>query len=125
MTEEKLREICKQHDLFLTPAANDKLYANNYGFRQIGGLEKYTGLKCLFLEGNGLDSLAGLPPLPQLRTLWVHVHQLRLYVYPKFHLNCMPFWMAKPANHYAQQRRRGFLHPQCHTLAVAARPTHV
>ena len=76
MTEDKLREICKRHDLYLTPAANDKLYANNYGFRKIGGLEKYTGLKCLFLEGNGLDSLAGLPPLPQLRTLWVDAHQL-------------------------------------------------
>jgi hypothetical protein len=111
MTEAKLREICKQNDLFLTPAANDKLYANNYGFRTIGGLDKYTGLKCLFLEGNGLDSLAGLPPLPQLRTLWVHVHHLRVYAYPNFHLDCMPSWMAKPAIRYAQQRRRDLLHP--------------
>ena len=69
MTERKLWEICKQHDLYMTPAANDKLYASNYGFRKIGGLDKYTGLKCLFLDGNGLDSPAGLPPMPLLRTL--------------------------------------------------------
>lgn len=71
MTEATLRELCKTHDLYLTPAANEKLYANYCGFRELGGLEKYTELKCLFLEGNGLDSLAGLPHMPHLKCLCV------------------------------------------------------
>ena len=30
-----------------------------------------TGLKALFLEGNGIDSLDGLPPLPELKCLFI------------------------------------------------------
>lgn len=46
-----------------------QLYANYCGFRVLGGLERYTELRCLFLEGNGLDSLAGLPLMSHLKCL--------------------------------------------------------
>lgn len=64
-----LAALCKQHRLYQTPALNDRLYANFRGFTAIGALEQYTGLRALFLEGNALESVAGLPPLPELRCL--------------------------------------------------------
>ena len=69
MTATRLRELCKKHELYLTPAANDKLYANNSGFEALAGLEEYTNLQSLFVEGNMLDSLQGLPPMPHLKCL--------------------------------------------------------
>lgn len=64
-----LAALCKQHRLYQTPALNDRLYANFRGFTALGALEPYTGLRALFLEGNALESVAGLPPLPELRCL--------------------------------------------------------
>ena len=64
-----LLAACKQHKLFQTPSLNDKLYANFQAFTCIAGLEPYIGLRALFLEGNALESTAGLPPLPKLRCL--------------------------------------------------------
>ena len=69
MDAASLLAACKQHRLFQTPGLNDKLYANFQGFTAIAGLEPYTGLRALFLEGNALESTAGLPPLPELRCL--------------------------------------------------------
>ena len=61
MTEEGLRCICKDSDLYRTPELNDVLYCNFKGFSCIGGLERYTALKALFLEGNSLRCLTGIP----------------------------------------------------------------
>lgn len=69
MTRAALLDICKTLKLYRTPSLNDKLYCNFKGFTRIGGLEEYTNLKALFLEGNALASLEGLPPLPELRCL--------------------------------------------------------
>lgn len=69
MTSDQLRAICREHQLYITPELNDRLYCNFRGFTSLGGLEKYTGMKALFLEGNALASLRGLPPLPELRCL--------------------------------------------------------
>lgn len=69
MTEKVLLNICKEHQLYRTPSLNDKLYCNFKGFTKIENLEKYSGLKALFLEGNALDSLEGMPPLKELRCL--------------------------------------------------------
>ena len=69
MTAEALRRICKEDDLYSTPRLNDHLYCNFKGFAKLGGLEAYTGLRALFLEGNALESLTGLPPLPALKCL--------------------------------------------------------
>ena len=69
MTRQALKEICKEHQLYVTPQLNDKLYCNYKGFGSISNLEPYTGLKALFLEGNALDSLKGLPKLEELKCL--------------------------------------------------------
>lgn len=69
MTKAALIEICKNNGLYRTPSLNDKLYCNFKGFSQIAGLEEYVNLKALFLEGNVLESLEGLPPLKELKCL--------------------------------------------------------
>lgn len=71
MTTDALRQVCKEHKLYRTPSLNDKLYCGFKGFRSIACLEEYSGLRALFLEGNGLESMDGLPPLPELRCLYV------------------------------------------------------
>lgn len=71
MTKATLLEICKESKLYRTPSLNDKLYLNFKGFVDIGNLEEYVGLRALFLEGNAISSLEGLPPLKELRCLWV------------------------------------------------------
>jgi dynein assembly factor 1 len=70
MTQKKLLDICKRHQMYRTPSLNDTLYANFEGFTSIANLEEYTGLKAIFLEGNALTTLDGLPPLPDLRCLY-------------------------------------------------------
>ena len=69
MDEKTLRDICTEQKLYRTPALNDKLYLNFKGFTHIACLEKYTALRALFIEGNVLESLEGLPALKELRCL--------------------------------------------------------
>lgn len=69
MSKDALRKLCKEHKLYLTPTLNDKLYCNCKGFVSISHLEEYINVKSLFLEGNCLESLCGIPQLPQLRCL--------------------------------------------------------
>jgi dynein assembly factor 1 len=69
MNAKALLEACKEHNLYKTPELNDKLYLNFKGFTSIACLEPYTALKALFLEGNALDSIEGLPALPELKCL--------------------------------------------------------
>ena len=69
MSPNVLRGICIERDLYRTPELNDTLYCNLKGFRKIANLEPYTGLASLFLEGNAIASLDGLPFMPQLRCL--------------------------------------------------------
>lgn len=69
MTTSVLRSICSEHKLYRTPHLNDKLYLNFKGFTHIANLEEYINLKALFLEGNALRSLEGIPRLEQLRCL--------------------------------------------------------
>ncbi|KAG1675504.1 hypothetical protein FOA52_001803 [Chlamydomonas sp. UWO 241] len=76
MTPSVLKQICKDTQLYRTPALNDKLYLNFKGFTQISSLEEYTGLKALFLEGNAIDSIEGLPALPELRCLFLQQNAL-------------------------------------------------
>lgn len=69
MSRAVLRDLCTKHELYRTPELNDKLYLNFQGFSRIAGLEEYTALRALFLEGNALTSLEGLPRLEQLKCL--------------------------------------------------------
>ena len=74
MTAQRLREVCKKNDLYRTPAVNDKLYLHYEGFSEINGiaLGEYTGLKCLWLQGNGISKIKGMERLVHMRTLCLH-----------------------------------------------------
>jgi len=69
MTKQSLLEICKEQKLYRTPSLNDKLYLNFKGFVNIANLDDYVNVRALFLEGNAISSLEGLPPLKELRCL--------------------------------------------------------
>ena len=73
LTPEALVAVCKERSLYRTPSLNETLYCNFKGFTSIASLEAYTNLKALYLEGNAIDSLTGLPPLESLKCLWVPV----------------------------------------------------
>lgn len=77
MTKEKLREICRKDGLYTAdPSLNDRLYLHFKGFRTLNkeALAPYTGVKVLWLEGNGLTSLGNgaLSNQKQLTTLYLH-----------------------------------------------------
>jgi dynein assembly factor 1 len=69
MSKATLVALCKENGLYKTPSLNDKLYLNFKGFSRIENLEEYTACKALFLEGNALESLEGLPALPELKCM--------------------------------------------------------
>lgn len=54
MNKKTLKKICRELNLYSTPELNDKLYLHYKGFARIENLEEYTGVKVIYLEGNGM-----------------------------------------------------------------------
>lgn len=54
-------QACKDNGGYGCPELNEKIFLNFHGFHKIQNLEPYTDLKAIFLEGNCLDTLEGLP----------------------------------------------------------------
>ena len=79
MTAKWLKTHCKENGGYGTPELNDKLYLHFQGFDRIQNLEAYTGLKSLFLEGNGLEDLEGLSACVELRCLFAQQNICLLY----------------------------------------------
>ena len=71
MTPKVLKDLCRKQGLYSTPSLNDKLYLHYKGFRVIQNLQEYTGLRVLWLEGNGLDRIEGLEAQADMRTLYL------------------------------------------------------
>ena len=71
LTPKLLKEFCKKDNLYNTPHLNDRLYLHYKGFRDITCLEPYTGLKVLWLEGNGIGKIKGLEAQTEMRTLYL------------------------------------------------------
>ncbi|XP_046741429.1 leucine-rich repeat and coiled-coil domain-containing protein 1-like [Diprion similis] len=86
MTEEFILKHCKENNLYQTPYLNDVLYLHYKGFSFIESLERYTGLKCLWLESNGIREIANLDNQSELRCLFLH-HNLISKIE---NLECLP-----------------------------------
>ncbi|XP_046558606.1 dynein axonemal assembly factor 1-like [Haliotis rubra] len=70
LTKAFLRQHCKDNKLYLTPELNDVLYLH------YKGLEAHTGLKCLWLECNGIQKIENLEHQTQLRCLYLQQNLL-------------------------------------------------
>merc|ERR1719199_1842907 len=72
MTREAIQAITKELKQYRSPALNDKLYLHFKGWKKIEEcLGEYSGVRALWLEGNGLRTLDNLGNLKELRCLYV------------------------------------------------------
>ncbi|KAF2355974.1 Leucine-rich repeat, partial [Trinorchestia longiramus] len=77
MTKTRLKRLCRDHQLYLTPAMNDVLYLHYQGFNKVENLDEYTDLKCLWLHNNHLHDLtSGLAHLVKLKALYLHHNRI-------------------------------------------------
>lgn len=60
MTVPYIKQICKEQKLYQTPELNDRIYLHFKGFTKIQNLDLYTGLRTLWLEGNGIAKIENL-----------------------------------------------------------------
>jgi len=72
LTEAYIKELCQFNGQFETPYLNDTLYLHFKGFKKIECLEKYTHLKSIWLESNGLCKIEGLDHQKRLRMLMLN-----------------------------------------------------
>jgi hypothetical protein len=77
MTPEALKKICKDLKQYNTAELNDKLYLHFKGWKCISpALSAYTGVRALWLEGNGLQKIENLQDLKELRCLFLQQNLL-------------------------------------------------
>jgi len=61
LTKEFLKKLLRKDFkiYYSTPYLNDCLYLHYKGFDKVENLEEFTGLKVIYLEGNGLGKIEG------------------------------------------------------------------
>lgn len=62
LTKEYLKKLLRKEfrQYYSTPYLNDCLYLHYKGFDKLENLEEFTGLKVIYLEGNGLEMIEGI-----------------------------------------------------------------
>eukprot|EP00928_Gymnodinium_smaydae_P082872 TRINITY_DN66141_c0_g1_i1.p1 TRINITY_DN66141_c0_g1~~TRINITY_DN66141_c0_g1_i1.p1 ORF type:complete len:584 (-),score=123.03 TRINITY_DN66141_c0_g1_i1:65-1744(-) len=73
MSEQELMKICDsdRRMYYRTVELNDKLYIHYKGWKDIRGLEKWTGLRSLYAESNAFSRIEGLQNCTQLKSLFL------------------------------------------------------
>eukprot|EP00002_Diphylleia_rotans_P006695 TRINITY_DN1606_c0_g1_i1.p1 TRINITY_DN1606_c0_g1~~TRINITY_DN1606_c0_g1_i1.p1 ORF type:complete len:227 (+),score=52.47 TRINITY_DN1606_c0_g1_i1:212-892(+) len=71
MSPEYIKFLCREQKLYSTPYLNDKLYLHHKGFEKIEGMDEYTGVKALWLEGNCISKIEGLDKCVLLKCLYL------------------------------------------------------
>eukprot|EP00762_Andalucia_godoyi_P005747 ANDGO_06389.mRNA.1 Leucine-rich repeat-containing protein ODA7 len=72
ITDELIKRLVKEQELFRTYELNDILYLHFKGLMRISNLDKWTGLKALWLEGNSITTIENLGHLQKLKCLYLH-----------------------------------------------------
>ena len=70
LTKEYLKTLLRKDFklYYSTPYLNDCLYLHYKGFDRIENLEEFTGLKVIYLEGNGFSKIEGKNKIQLYRT---------------------------------------------------------
>ena len=63
MTFEDIKQTCVDNGGYRTPCLNDKLYLHFKGYPKIQNLEPFTGVRCMWLEANGIAVIENLEPM--------------------------------------------------------------
>jgi len=71
MTAGKVQTICRENGGYNTKCLNEKLYLHFKGWPRIENLDEFTGARCVWLEGNGLQNIDGLQCCPKLRQIYL------------------------------------------------------
>merc|ERR1711907_396999 len=78
MNIEDIRQTCVENGGYRTPCLNDKLYLHFKGYQKIENLDPFTGVRCLWLESNGIANIENLEPMKDsLRQLFVQQNCIR------------------------------------------------
>mmetsp|Transcript_67451 Transcript_67451/g.197249 ORF Transcript_67451/g.197249 Transcript_67451/m.197249 type:complete len:562 (-) Transcript_67451:52-1737(-) len=102
MSKEALRKIVDsdRRAYYRTEELNDKLYIHYKGWRQIQGLEGWTGLRALYAECNAFDRIKGLQNCRSLRSLFLQENCIRRIEGLE---NCPDMWNINLSNNFIER----------------------
>ena len=73
MTKDAIRICIKRHD---SAHSIERMYLHHKGFTDIGNLEEFTQVRCLFLEANQLKTIENLTELKNLEILHIQKNKI-------------------------------------------------
>lgn len=79
MTKDAIRLCIKRHD---SAHSIERMYLHHKGFTDIGNLEEFTQVRCLFLEANQLKKIENLTELKNLEILHIQKNKISKLVPP-------------------------------------------